>query len=140
MTLRKTTFGLAVCLMLAALPVAAQITAGSILGTVQDPQGAVIPGAKITLTNAAQGAASAREVTSSGEGTFLFTPVLPGTYALTIETSGFKKYTQSGIVLNVNDRLGLPPISLEVGSTGESVSVEANAIQLETVTSERSRA
>src|SRR5258708_3804893 len=138
MTLRKTTFGLALCFMLAALPVAAQITAGSILGTVQDPQGAVIPGAKITLTNAAQGAASAREVTSSGEGTFLFTPVLPGTYALTIETSGFKKYTQSGIVLNVNDRLGLPPISLEVGSTGESVSVEASAIQLETVTSERS--
>jgi hypothetical protein len=125
-------------LLLLALQAIAQITTGSIAGSVVDPQGAVVPNAQITLINTAQGAASAREITSSSEGTFVFTPVLPGAYTLTVEVMGFKKYTQSGITMNVNDRMGLPPIVLEVGTTGESVSVEANAIVLETVTAERS--
>jgi hypothetical protein len=129
----------AVCLLLlVSFPTAAQIITGSITGTVQDPQGAVIPNAKVTLINNAQGAASAREVPSNSEGIYLFTPVLPGTYTLTVEVPGFKKYTQSNLVVNVNDRVGLAPIALEVGSTGESVTVEASAVQLETVTAERS--
>jgi hypothetical protein len=129
---------LAVGFLLAVVPATAQITTGSIAGTVVDPQGAVVPNAKVTLINTAQGAASAREVTSNAEGTFLFTPVLPGTYTLTVDVMGFKKYTQSGIIMNVNDRMGLPPINLEVGNTGEIVNVQANAIALETVTAERS--
>src|SRR3974390_252310 len=51
---------------------------------------------------------------------------------------GFKKYSESGITLDVSDRLGLPPIALEVGLTGESVTVEANAVQLQTLNAERS--
>ena len=124
--------------MISLLPLQAQTTAGSISGVVHDPQGAVIPNAKVTLVNDAQGAASTREVTSSAEGTFLFTPVLPGTYKLSVETAGFKKYTQSGLVLNVSDRLGLPAIQLEIGTTGEAVTVEATSIQLETISAERS--
>jgi len=116
----------------------AQNIAGSISGVVQDPQGAVIPNAKVTLTNDAQGAASTRQVNTNPEGAFVFTPVLAGTYTVTVEVMGFKKYTQSTITVNVSDRLGLPPISLEVGATGETVNVEANAIQLETVNAERS--
>ncbi|MBV8730997.1 MAG: carboxypeptidase regulatory-like domain-containing protein, partial [Acidobacteriia bacterium] len=100
------------------------------------PQGAVIPGAKVTLTNEGQGAAGPQLVTSP-EGTFVFSPVLPGRYTVTVESTGFKKYSQSGITLDVNDKLGLPPIKLEVGATGESVTVEANAVQLQTVTAER---
>ncbi len=116
----------------------AQATAGSISGIVQDPQGAVIAGAKVTLTNEAQGAASARQVTTGPEGAYLFSPVLPGQYSLAVEAAGFKKFTQSHIEMNVNDRLGLPLITLEVGSTGETVNVEASAVQLETVSAERS--
>src|SRR5262249_29894497 len=71
------------------------------------------------------------------EGTFVFSPVLPGNYSVTVEGAGFKKYVQSGITLDVNDKLGLPPIALEVGATTESVTVEANAIQLQTITAER---
>jgi hypothetical protein len=115
----------------------AQNPAGSISGIVQDSQGAVIPDARLTLLNAAQGAATARQLVTSAEGTFVFSPVLPGTYTLTVEVTGFKKYVQSGIVLDVNDKLGLPPIALEVGATGESVTVEASAVQLQTVTAER---
>ena len=125
-------------LVIASVPLRAQATAGSISGVVHDPQGAVIPGAKVTLTNEAQGPASAREATSNPEGTFQFTPVLAGNYSLTVESQGFKKYTQSGIVMNSADRLGLPAISLEVGTTGETVTVEASSTKLETVSAERS--
>ena len=82
--------------------------------------------AKVTLTNENQGAGSARTVNTTGEGTFVFTPVLAGKYTLTVEMTGFKKYTQSGITLDVNDKLGLPAIALQVGATGESVTVEAS--------------
>ena len=129
--------GSALALACAAWPLAAQ-TAGSIGGTIRDPQGAVIPGAKVTLTNREQGASSARQVESGAEGTFVFTPLQAGSYSVTVEAPSFKKYTQSGITLDVNERLGLPPISLEIGTTGESISVEANAVQLETETAERS--
>lgn len=52
--------------------------------------------------------------------------------------AGFKKYAQAGIILDVNQKLGLPPITLEVGATGETVTVEAIAVQLDTVSAERS--
>ena len=120
------------------LPLRAQTTAGSISGSVQDAQAAVIPGAKVTLTNDAQGAASAREMVTTPEGLFVFTPVLPGKYTITVESAGFKKYVQAGIPLDVSDKLGLPPIKLEVGAAGESVTVQAEAVQLQTVTAERS--
>ncbi|HTA43261.1 MAG TPA: carboxypeptidase regulatory-like domain-containing protein [Bryobacteraceae bacterium] len=119
-------------------PLFAQANAGSITGTIQDQQGGVIPNAKVTLTNEQQGAASARDITTNAEGTFVFTPVLAGSYSLSVDVQGFKKYTQNDIVLDVSQKLGLPPISLQIGATGESVSVEANAVQLETQTAERS--
>jgi hypothetical protein len=135
---RRAATSLLAAILAAAIPVAAQNTAGSISGVIQDPQGAIIPNAKVTLTNQAQGSGSARALATNTEGAFVFSPVLPGTYNLTVEVSGFKKYTQSGIVLDVSDRLGLPPIALEVGSTGESITVEAAAVQLQTLTAERS--
>ena len=114
----------------------AQNTTGSISGEIHDSQGAVIPNAKLTLTNVAQG--NAGEQTSNSEGAFVFSNVLPGAYSITVEVQGFKKYIQSGITLAVNDKLGLPPITLEVGATGEAVTVQADAVALETVTAERS--
>jgi len=125
--------------LLSSLPLGAQTTtAGAISGVVQDAQGAVVPRAKVTLTNDAQGAASARQINTGGDGAFLFTPLLAGNYTLTVEMTGFKKYIQSNITLDVNNKLGLPAIGLEIGSTGETVTVEASAVQLETVTAERS--
>ncbi len=67
----------------------------------------------------------------------MLAPVLPGNYVVTVEAPGFKKYTQSGITIDVNDKLGLPPVVLQVGGTDESVTVEANTVQLQTVTAER---
>ena len=116
----------------------AQTGAGSIAGVVQDAQGAVVPNAKVTLESPALGAGATRTLNSGADGGFTFTPVLPGVYTLTVELQGFKKYIQSNITLDVNDKLGLPAIALEVGSTGESITVEANAVQLQTLSAERS--
>jgi hypothetical protein len=111
--------------MIASVSLLAQNNAGSITGVVEDSQGAVIPAAKVTLTNDDQGAASARTINTTADGTFVFSPVLAGKYTVTVEMMGFKKYVQSGITLDVSDRLGLPAIALQVGATGESVTVDA---------------
>src|SRR5882724_6220435 len=81
---------IAFCLTLTSLPMAAQVATGSISGVIQDPQSAVIANAKVTLVNQSQGASSARQIPTNGEGTFVFTPVLPGTYTLSVEAAGFK--------------------------------------------------
>jgi len=124
--------------MFASTALQAQNVAGSVSGVVKDAQGALVPGAKVTLTNEEQGEASARVVNSTQEGTFVFSPVLAGRYTVAVEMMGFKKYIQSGITLDVSDRLGLQPIVLEVGATGESVTVTADAVQLQTLNAERS--
>jgi hypothetical protein len=124
--------------LFAAATLQGQNIAGSISGVVQDAQGGSVPGAKVTLTNEAQGASSARSLDTGAEGTFVFSPVLAGKYSVTVEMRGFKKYVQSGITLDVSDKLGLPAIALEVGATSESITVEANAIQLQTLNAERS--
>src|SRR5215831_6408229 len=115
----------------------AQQSSGSISGVVQDSQGAVIPGATVTLLNQAQGGV-ARQLHTTGEGYFFFTPVIPGTYTVSVEATGFKKYVNTDVKLYAQDRVGLPPIVLELGSVGESINVEAPAVSLQTVSAERS--
>lgn len=130
-------------LLLIGLPPAlvAQITAaGSISGVVQDSQGAVIPGAKVTAVNQNQGAVLGVATTDIA-GTFLFNPLpAPAKYTLTVEAAGFKRYSQADIALDAGAQRGLSPFVLEIGSVSDSVLVEANAVQLETVSATRSQA
>jgi hypothetical protein len=74
----------------------AQQVSGSISGVVHDAQGAVVPGAKITLINQDQGTV-AQVMSTTAEGTFVFTPLQPATYMIVIESSGFKKYSRKDI-------------------------------------------
>jgi hypothetical protein len=115
----------------------AQVSAGSISGVVQDATGAVIPGAQVIATNNDQGVQTGQTITNE-LGIFTFSALPAANYTLTVELPGFKKYEQKDIRLFVNDKLGLPPIVLEVGSANETVTVEADAVQLQTVTAERS--
>jgi hypothetical protein len=92
-----------IVLLLGGYVLQAQNTAGLISGVVQDAQGAVVPNAKVTLTNDAQGAASARQGATSQEGTFVFSPVLAGNYTVTVEAPGFKRFVQSSVVLDVSE-------------------------------------
>jgi hypothetical protein len=77
-------------------------------------------------------------VPTSGDGTFAFIPIAPATYSVSVEAAGFKKFVQQDIRVFANDRVGLPPIMLALGELGESVSVEANAVQLQTISADRS--
>ena len=126
-----------IALLLPGLPLMAQNTSGSITGVVQDASGAVIPGAQVTLINQEQGV-TARDTITNEAGIYLFSALPAATYTVTVELPGFKTYKKTDVKLFVNDRMGLPPVVLEVGSQAESVTVEATAVTLETVSAERS--
>jgi hypothetical protein len=119
------------------VPIFAQSNSGTITGVVQDATGAVIPGAQVSLINQEQGV-EARQTITNEAGIYLFTALPAATYTVTVDLPGFKNYRKTDIKLFVNDRLGLPPVILEVGSQSESISVEAETVALETVTAERS--
>ena len=126
------------CLLLlwCACGLRAQQTSASIQGRVVDSQGAVVVGAKVTLTDQQQG--TSREGSTNSEGTFAFTPVQPSTYTVVVEAAGFSKVEQKDIQLFATDRMALPDIALAVGSVTETVNVEASAVVLQTLSSERS--
>ena len=123
--------------LLGVAPAVAQQTSGMITGVVQDSQGGTVPGATVTVINQSQGAVF-RQLETSAAGTFVATPVPPDTYTVTVEKTGFKKYTKTDVILNALERVGLPPIILELGSVGESITVEASSVTLQTVSAERS--
>src|SRR6185437_3174629 len=112
----------------------AQETA-TILGTVTDPTGAAVPGAKIAITNTATGVS--RTVTSNQSGNYNAPDLSIGTYSVKADMSGFKAYERTGIVLNVNGTVRVD-VALQIGQAQESVTVEANAIQVQSDTSEQS--
>ena len=122
--------------LLLSQPLHAQNLSGSITGVVHDATGAIVPGVQIVLINQDQGTEARRTITNEA-GIYLFSALPGATYTLTADLPGFKKYTQKDVKLFVNDKLGLPPIVLEVGTTAETVTVEAESVQLQTVSAER---
>ena len=121
--------------LLWALPAVGQQISGSIIGSVRDSQQAAIASAKVTLTNPQQG--TSREAETAVDGAFVFTQVQPGTYQVTVEAAGFKKFTQRDVTLFASDRVNLGNITLEVGLLSESVTVEAQAAAVQTASAER---
>jgi hypothetical protein len=107
-----------------------QTVTGTITGTVNDPSGAVIPDARITLVNDATG--ETRETSSNEVGEFVFAAVRPGTYTATVEKAGFQSFKRTGIVLAIAERLAIGTIRLNVGQTAESLTVEATAPPINT--------
>jgi len=116
--------------LLAVSPAVAQT--GSITGTVKDNQGAVIPGAHVTLTD--QDRSGQRKMDSTGEGMFLFDSLTPSNYTVSIEAPGFKKWEKKDVKLYASDHVGISDITMEVGQVTETVLVEATAAQLQTET------
>ncbi len=106
----------------------AQQTTGDISGTVKDPSGALVPNATVTLTDTDKNIVI-RTVSTGSSGGFAFPQLPVGHYAITVEAPNFQKYTQTGIVLNVNDKLTLFP-TLQVGTTAQEVTVQAAAQQV----------
>src|SRR5260370_110120 len=81
----------------------AQVDQGAIRGTVQDPTGAVVPSAKVTLTN--EDTRFTLETTTSGEGSYSFTPIKIGTYTVAVERTGFQTVSQAHVEVHVNDQV-----------------------------------
>src|SRR5262245_46639163 len=84
----------------------AQITTGTVAGTVKDPQGGVIPGATVVLVNEARATKSAPVVTS-GTGDFVFPNTAAGTYTLEVSMPSFKTLKRSGVAVNPGSRVSL---------------------------------
>jgi hypothetical protein len=118
--------------LLVCLPIGAQTTSGSIVGKVTDPSHAAVSGASVTATNTNTGIETKANTDSSGD--FVITPLPQGTYSVVVENPGFKRWVGPGIVLNVQDRIGLN-VALEVGQVSETVQVVDAAPELQTDTS-----
>ncbi|HEX8151358.1 MAG TPA: TonB-dependent receptor [Pyrinomonadaceae bacterium] len=116
-------------LLAASAPLAlrAQESRGRITGTVTDPNKAAVPGATVTVSDPARG--TNNSLTTNDEGFFQAPYLLPGTYQVIVEVSGFKKYIQDGVVLQINETRDLD-ITLELGGTQETVTVMAGTAEL----------
>ena len=110
-------------LAIAQLPAYCQFASGSIGATVTDSSGALVPGAKVALTNDATGAA--RDTVTNGSGNFDFPSVLPGSYTITVSNAGFKTYEQKGIVLTQGSPLRLQTVVLQVQTQKNEIEVVA---------------
>ena len=111
-------------------PVAnAQVLYGSIVGTVTDESGAVIPGAVVGILNTATGAS--QDTTTTEGGIYRFTNVQAGNYDVSVSSDGFRSYTSEGVTVSVNaiTRLDIP---MQIGQVTEQITVEATAATLQT--------
>jgi hypothetical protein len=111
----------------------AQEFKGTILGRVTDPSGAVVPGAKLTVTNEETNAAV--DVSSNAEGNYVAPFLLPGKYKIGVGATGFRQILRQGIIVQVNDRLTLD-FALQVGAVGEVVTVKAESPMLQTASAD----
>jgi hypothetical protein len=104
---------------------------GSISGTVTDPTGAVIPSSSVIATQSDTGAAT--EVKTNDRGSFVFPSLPPASYSISFFATGFKKFEEKGVVLQA-DQSELVNAVLQLGEESQTVSVVANAIQVDTTT------
>lgn len=111
-----------------------QVTTATFYGIVTDPTGAVIAGANVILAREDTGAVVNATTDSSGEFTFDF--LRAATYDLRIEAPGFKAYSSRGIVLAASQKFRAT-FGLDIGSISETVAVEAQTTQLNTVSAEQ---
>ncbi|MFN7921335.1 MAG: carboxypeptidase regulatory-like domain-containing protein [Bryobacteraceae bacterium] len=137
MKLESASIRAAFALALSVASLSAQMTVtGAVSGTVTDPSGQVVPAAKITLTSTRTG--DVRSATANDTGVFNLTAVQPDTYDLRVQHQGFKVYQRKSIVVNANERVALGDIVLPIGEVTETVSVTAEAAQVQTDSSEHS--
>jgi hypothetical protein len=119
----------ALLVLLSCSAILAQETRGTILGTVRDSSGAVVPGATVTVTNT--GTNLSNNAVSNESGAFEVPYLTPGTYTVSATAQGFKKFVQQGVIVNVGGRANVDVI-LEVGAVTEEVVITGTAPLLDT--------
>ncbi len=132
----KKTFVLLCLLTLIAVPAWAQFETGNVVGTIKDSTGAVVPMAKVTLTNVGTGVSV--EKTSDANGIYEFFTLRPGSYVITAEKSGFSIALVDNVQVTVGARQRVD-LTMSVGQLTEKVEVSARAVLLQTDSSDRSQ-
>jgi hypothetical protein len=107
----------------------AQVLYGTLVGRIEDQAGAVLPGARVTVTNKDTG--QQRETAADESGAYAFRDLQAGTYDLRVVQSGFKSYVKSSLVVSINN-VAREDVRMELGATAESVTITADAAQLQT--------
>ncbi len=134
--MRRTFLLGAVFSLLFAVAVSAQ-NSGSITGTVVDQKGGSIAGASVKAIDESKGLI-ASETKTTAEGFFTLQPLQPGTYTVRVNAPGMKELENKGLVLDQRQVLGVGTLTMTLGATTESVTVEAITPLVETATSDHS--
>ena len=141
--MRRETFGVVAALfatlVLASIPLHAQITTGTVTGSVKDATGAIIPGATVVLISETRGTKSAPAITNE-TGDYVFPNVTADTYTVEVALEGFKSARRNGVVVSGGDRVGLQSIVIEPGALAETVTVTGVSPLVQTQSGERSYA
>lgn len=130
---RCTVFALVAAVLLPS-PSYAQFDTATVLGTIRDSSGAVVPGATLTLTNVSTGITAS--TTADSEGNYQFQNVRVGIYTVKAELQGFSTAEAKDVQVTVNARLRVD-LALQVGKVGETVTVTGATTLLESESSDR---
>ncbi len=107
----------------------AQRDLATITGTVTDSSGAIVPSAKVVITE--QGTNQSYEITTNAAGEFTRPALKPSTYDITVTAPGFKKAEQRNVILNPGERTGVN-ITLTIGDIGQTVEIISTSLRLQT--------
>jgi hypothetical protein len=122
---------------LAAPTATAQITTGTIAGTVQDSSGGVIPGATVVLISESRGTRGVPGVTNAS-GDYVFPNMTPDTYTVEVTMPGFRTLRRAGVAVSGGDRVTVPALTIEPGGASETIEVTAEAPLIQAQSGERS--
>ncbi len=125
-------YTIVVCLVITSASASAQVDTGTILGTVKDTTGAVVPRARVVLTNKGTGITQTAE--TGEDGRYIFTPIKIGAYQVDVEAAGFKKALRSRIELNIQEQ-AVVDFNLEAGDISQTVEITTEAPLLQTTES-----
>ena len=114
----------------------AQTVTGSIVGSVHDPGGLAVAGARVNVHEVSTGAD--RQALTNDRGDFAFTALAAGQYNLSVTMDGFKTFQRNGVMLPMGERLSVGDLALEVGSLTDKITVTAEGAIVQTVSGERS--
>jgi hypothetical protein len=105
---------------------------GEFVGAITDPSGGAVPGAKVTATEV--GTKQIRNAVSNEQGYFVVPSLRPSVYDIAVEAPGFRSYRQQNVTLGADQRVTVN-VKLELGSAAESITVQAEAAQVDTASS-----
>src|SRR5467141_3769024 len=123
---------IAVLVLVAPIPAAAQRITGTLRGQVFDPTGAAVPNAQVTVTNQETGVSV--KITTTSAGTYSFPSLIPGLYKVSVEAKGFKNFVATDISVIANQD-NVADTHLDLGVATEIVEVSGGAVQIQTTSS-----